>query len=199
MKLCLHATTLFLAPAGDKKALATVAAIIDGMGGLGAAVGPTLTGYLASMEGGFSNMFLMLTASALIAGKDTLLGEGSAIIGAGATAEKKRKRKCYIPSLYHRKGGDTVVPSGHLHGAWVEEHLPATFAGMFKVQWKTTASMLRIGTHTALKPIQCDSSPCHPARTLPVVVGLLLTKVVIREVKDMWRRPAHLGAPIDIS
>ncbi len=32
-----------------------------------------------------------------------------------------RKRKCYIPSLYHRKGGGIVVPSGRLRGAWVKE------------------------------------------------------------------------------
>ncbi|GAB4813197.1 hypothetical protein N2152v2_000243 [Parachlorella kessleri] len=54
--------------AGNEKALATVTAIIDGMGSLGAALGPTLTGYISSLPGGFDNVFLMLGFSALCAG-----------------------------------------------------------------------------------------------------------------------------------
>eukprot|EP00873_Tetraselmis_striata_P029900 jgi/Tetstr1/450164/TSEL_037206.t1 len=54
--------------AGSEKALATVTAIIDGMGSLGAAVGPFLVGYIASGEGGFNNVFYMLYACCLIAG-----------------------------------------------------------------------------------------------------------------------------------
>ena len=33
--------------AGNEKALATVTAIIDGMGSIGAAIGPLLTGYIS--------------------------------------------------------------------------------------------------------------------------------------------------------
>eukprot|EP00193_Tetraselmis_chui_P010555 CAMPEP_0177775690 /NCGR_PEP_ID=MMETSP0491_2-20121128/14265_1 /TAXON_ID=63592 /ORGANISM="Tetraselmis chuii, Strain PLY429" /LENGTH=469 /DNA_ID=CAMNT_0019294333 /DNA_START=252 /DNA_END=1661 /DNA_ORIENTATION=- len=54
--------------AGSEKALATVTAIIDGMGSLGAAVGPFLVGYIASGEGGFNNVFYMLYACCLTAG-----------------------------------------------------------------------------------------------------------------------------------
>jgi OPA family glycerol-3-phosphate transporter-like MFS transporter 1/2 len=53
--------------AGNAKALATVTAIIDGMGSIGAAIGPMLTGYI-SERGGFDGVFLMLYLSALAAG-----------------------------------------------------------------------------------------------------------------------------------
>lgn len=51
---------------GNAKALATVSAIIDGMGSLGAALGPMLTGYISD-HGGFDMVFAMLYLSALIA------------------------------------------------------------------------------------------------------------------------------------
>lgn len=53
--------------AGNAKALATVTAIIDGMGSIGAAIGPMLTGYI-SQRGGFDGVFLMLYLAALTAG-----------------------------------------------------------------------------------------------------------------------------------
>jgi hypothetical protein len=53
--------------AGNEKALATVTAIIDGMGSCGAALGPLLTGYLSQTAGGFDNVFLMLYAASLAA------------------------------------------------------------------------------------------------------------------------------------
>lgn len=53
--------------AGNAKALATVTAIIDGMGSIGAAVGPMMTGYI-SESGGFDMVFVMLYCSALMAG-----------------------------------------------------------------------------------------------------------------------------------
>ncbi|KAF8069415.1 glycerol-3-phosphate transporter 1 [Scenedesmus sp. PABB004] len=53
--------------AGNAKALATVTAIIDGMGSIGAAIGPMLTGVI-SEAGGFDGVFLMLYLSALAAG-----------------------------------------------------------------------------------------------------------------------------------
>ncbi len=54
-------------PQGNAKALATVSAIIDGMGSLGAALGPMLTGFISD-RGGFDMVFAMLYASALAAG-----------------------------------------------------------------------------------------------------------------------------------
>ena len=59
-------------PAGNEKALATVTAIIDGMGSIGAAIGPLMTGYIclsaAELPGGFDNVFLMLYGAAAAAG-----------------------------------------------------------------------------------------------------------------------------------
>lgn len=42
-------------------------AIIDGMGSIGAAIGPLLTGYI-SEAGGFDGVFLMLYLAAIVAG-----------------------------------------------------------------------------------------------------------------------------------
>lgn len=53
---------------GNAKALATVTAIIDGMGSCGAAVGPLLTGHLVNLPGQFDNVFLMLYIAACTAG-----------------------------------------------------------------------------------------------------------------------------------
>lgn len=54
---------------GGVKALATVTAIIDGMGSCGAALGPVLTGHLVvTLRGGFANIFLMLYIAAAAAG-----------------------------------------------------------------------------------------------------------------------------------
>jgi MFS family permease len=54
--------------AGNEKALATVTAIIDGMGSVGAALGPLATGYISEMPGGFDNVFFMLYGAATCAG-----------------------------------------------------------------------------------------------------------------------------------
>ncbi|KAH6783113.1 putative glycerol-3-phosphate transporter 1 [Perilla frutescens var. hirtella] len=51
---------------GNSRALATVTAIIDGTGSIGAAVGPLLTGYISANS--WSAVFTMLMGSALIAG-----------------------------------------------------------------------------------------------------------------------------------
>ncbi|KAL9260192.1 putative glycerol-3-phosphate transporter 4 [Drosera capensis] len=51
---------------GNSRALATVTAIIDGTGSVGAALGPLLTGFLSAK--GWDAVFQMLMASALIAG-----------------------------------------------------------------------------------------------------------------------------------
>lgn len=51
---------------GNSRALATVTAIIDGTGSVGAAIGPLLTGYLSAKS--WSSVFVMLMLSAFIAG-----------------------------------------------------------------------------------------------------------------------------------
>lgn len=51
---------------GNSRALATVTAIIDGTGSVGAAIGPLLTGYISATS--WTAVFTMLMAAALIAG-----------------------------------------------------------------------------------------------------------------------------------
>ncbi|KAL9225230.1 hypothetical protein vseg_001179 [Gypsophila vaccaria] len=51
---------------GNSRALATVTAIIDGTGSIGAAVGPLLTGYISGIS--WDAVFIMLMTAALIAG-----------------------------------------------------------------------------------------------------------------------------------
>ncbi|EEF30601.1 Glycerol-3-phosphate transporter, putative [Ricinus communis] len=51
---------------GDSRALATVTAIIDGTGSIGAALGPLFTGFLSTM--GWDAVFMMLMVGALVAG-----------------------------------------------------------------------------------------------------------------------------------
>ncbi|KAK1303577.1 putative glycerol-3-phosphate transporter 1 [Acorus calamus] len=51
---------------GNSRALATVTAIIDGTGSVGAALGPLLTGYISTK--GWNGVFTMLMGSALVAG-----------------------------------------------------------------------------------------------------------------------------------
>ncbi|KAG6477878.1 putative glycerol-3-phosphate transporter 4 [Zingiber officinale] len=51
---------------GDSRALATVTALIDGTGSVGAAVGPLVTGFLSTK--GWSSVFMMLMLGAFVAG-----------------------------------------------------------------------------------------------------------------------------------
>lgn len=51
---------------GNSRALATVTAIIDGTGSVGATLGPLLTGFISS--GGWNNVFIMLMIAALVSG-----------------------------------------------------------------------------------------------------------------------------------
>ena len=51
---------------GNSRALATVTAIIDGTGSIGAAIGPLLTGYISTNS--WDAVFTMLMAAALVAG-----------------------------------------------------------------------------------------------------------------------------------
>ena len=53
---------------GNAKALATVTAIIDGTGSIGAAIGPMLTGYISSRTNDWNNVFYMLYTADLVAG-----------------------------------------------------------------------------------------------------------------------------------
>mmetsp|Transcript_41120 Transcript_41120/g.101430 ORF Transcript_41120/g.101430 Transcript_41120/m.101430 type:complete len:489 (+) Transcript_41120:164-1630(+) len=53
---------------GNARALATVTAIIDGTGSLGAALGPMLTGYISAHTNDWNNVFFMLYAADLVAG-----------------------------------------------------------------------------------------------------------------------------------
>lgn len=69
-----------------EKALATVTAIIDGMGSIGAALGPMATGYISELKGGFDNVFTMLYASAFSAG---LLLSSLVLRELGALLKKK--------------------------------------------------------------------------------------------------------------
>lgn len=50
----------------NSRALATVTAIIDGTGSVGAAIGPLLTGYIS--EKSWNGVFMMLMGAALVAG-----------------------------------------------------------------------------------------------------------------------------------
>lgn len=51
---------------GNSRALATVTAIIDGTGSVGAAIGPLLTGYISARS--WTAVFMMLMVAALVAG-----------------------------------------------------------------------------------------------------------------------------------
>ena len=51
---------------GNARALATVTAIIDGTGSVGAAIGPVLTGYISAIS--WDAVFYMLMTAALISG-----------------------------------------------------------------------------------------------------------------------------------
>jgi OPA family glycerol-3-phosphate transporter-like MFS transporter 1/2 len=53
---------------GNARALATVTAIIDGTGSIGAAIGPMLTGYISAHTNDWNNVFFMLYGADLIAG-----------------------------------------------------------------------------------------------------------------------------------
>lgn len=51
---------------GDSRALATVTALIDGTGSVGAAIGPLVTGFLSTK--GWGSVFMMLMLGAFVAG-----------------------------------------------------------------------------------------------------------------------------------
>lgn len=81
--------------AGNEKALATVTAIIDGMGSIGAALGPMLTGYISELRGGFDNVFMMLYGAGFCAGlllSGLVLRELGEVLGFNAKAGGKHGR-----------------------------------------------------------------------------------------------------------
>merc|ERR1712129_423034 len=52
---------------GSSKALATVTAIIDGTGSIGAAIGPFLAGWIGGMDNGLDKVFYMLIGADVVA------------------------------------------------------------------------------------------------------------------------------------
>lgn len=76
---------------GNSRALATVTAIIDGTGSIGAAMGPLLTGYISTSS--WSAVFTMLMGAALIAGlllSRLVVAEVASKIQGGAVHELPR-------------------------------------------------------------------------------------------------------------
>lgn len=73
---------------GHPRALATVTAIIDGTGSIGAAIGPLLTGYISTES--WSAVFTMLMAAALVAG---LLLTKLIVAEVAAKIEESRARR----------------------------------------------------------------------------------------------------------
>ncbi|KAF5743598.1 putative Glycerol-3-phosphate transporter [Tripterygium wilfordii] len=72
---------------GNSRALATVTAIIDGTGSIGAAIGPLLTGYISATS--WSAVFTMLMVAALVAG---LLLTKLVVAEVGAKISESRSR-----------------------------------------------------------------------------------------------------------
>ncbi|KAI3471045.1 hypothetical protein Pfo_027708 [Paulownia fortunei] len=78
---------------GNSRALATVTAIIDGTGSIGAAIGPLLTGYISTKS--WNGVFIMLMVAALIAGlllTRIVVAEVAAKIQGSGTQELPRSR-----------------------------------------------------------------------------------------------------------
>ncbi|KAL6127884.1 hypothetical protein ACLB2K_071245 [Fragaria x ananassa] len=73
---------------GNSRALATVTAIIDGTGSVGAAIGPLITGYISAKS--WSAVFTMLMGAALIAG---LLLTRLVVAEVAAKIEESRSRR----------------------------------------------------------------------------------------------------------
>ncbi|WCJ36480.1 Glucose-6-phosphate exchanger SLC37A2 [Euphorbia peplus] len=74
---------------GNSRALATVTAIIDGTGSVGAAIGPLLTGYISAKS--WSAVFTMLMGAALIAG---LLLTKLVVAEVGTKISESRRQAC---------------------------------------------------------------------------------------------------------
>lgn len=79
---------------GNSRALATVTAIIDGTGSVGAAVGPLLTGYISSRSS-WTAVFTMLMGAAFVAG--LLLTRLVMAEVAAKIAESRPSEECRSP------------------------------------------------------------------------------------------------------
>lgn len=82
---------------GNPRALATVTAIIDGTGSVGAAIGPLLTGYISELS--WDWVFLFLMGAALMAG--LLLTR----LVFGEVAEKIHKAQAFRKELIGQEDG----------------------------------------------------------------------------------------------
>lgn len=91
---------------GDSRALATVTAIIDGTGSMGAALGPLLTGFISTK--GWDAVFVMLMIGALIAG---LLLSRLVI----AELSEKTCKPMSQSSGQQSVGGNIIIPLPHSH------------------------------------------------------------------------------------
>ncbi|KAK6275042.1 hypothetical protein POUND7_004751 [Theobroma cacao] len=83
---------------GDSRALATVTAIIDGTGSVGAALGPLLTGFLSTK--GWDAVFVMLMVGALIA---------ALLLSRLVIAEITEKTQKPIPLSHGRQAFEVIV------------------------------------------------------------------------------------------
>lgn len=83
---------------GDSRALATVTAIIDGTGSMGAALGPLLTGFLSTK--GWDAVFIMLVVGALSAGL---------LLSRLVVSELSEKFSKQLPYGQHNSGGNICL------------------------------------------------------------------------------------------
>ncbi len=94
---------------GNEKALATVTAIIDGMGSIGAALGPMVTGYISELPGGFDNVFMMLYGAGLCAGlllSGLVLRELGELLGVGGADGAGKSSQGGMTGSGKRGGGN---------------------------------------------------------------------------------------------
>jgi hypothetical protein len=114
--------------AGNEKALATVTAIIDGMGSCGAALGPMVTGYISEAPGGFDNVFIMLCGSAMCGGEARPAG-GCAVV----SARSAQRASCGRPWAFRASGAVLLwehasPPNTHTHTHTHHQHQHHTHA-----------------------------------------------------------------------
>ncbi|KAG6538548.1 putative glycerol-3-phosphate transporter 1 [Zingiber officinale] len=85
---------------GNSRALATVTAIIDGTGSVGAAIGPLLTGYISTRS--WNAVFTMLMIAALVAGlllTKLVVAELSAKIESAKSQTSGRSSRSSVPEI----------------------------------------------------------------------------------------------------
>nr|GMD78399.1 putative glycerol-3-phosphate transporter 4 [Ipomoea batatas] len=122
---------------GDSRALATVTAIIDGTGSLGAALGPLLTGFLSTK--GWDAVFIMLSIGALCA---VLLLSNLVV------TELRGKNYKHRPNVEHNSGAiNNQKPAYHCFcfGTGASPHPPIKTAA-HPQPTKTIACNIRVAT-----------------------------------------------------